>query len=212
MATPKTTPEEKLFAVIQGASLPSPRARAQTLSIGAVFSRAHGALSSIDLPRVNQALLIAIVLLGACALVAPLLMQPQMDRVLQEATKQQMPFVMAPPLERLSSSEESVRHMRTQDPFRVGEATPAPPAPPAPTGAIPGQPPPGTDARSLLADFRLVGISRGAVTTVMIEQISQNKTSILKVDDQIDQFTVKEILTDRVILQVGSGPEEADLF
>lgn len=212
MAVQKTTPEEKLFAVIQGASFPSPRARAPILSIGAVFSRAHGALSSIDLPRVNQALLIAIVLLGACALVAPLLMQPQMDRVLQEATKQQTPFVMAPPLEGLSSAEESVQHMRTQDPFRVGEATPAPLAIPAPTGAIPGQPPPGTDARSLLADFRLVGISRGAVTTVMIEQISQNKTSILKVDDQIDQFTVKEILTDRVILQVGSGPEEVDLF
>ncbi len=206
MAAQKTTPEEKLFAVIQGAAAPSPRARAQTLSIGAVFSQAQGALSSIDLPRVNQALLIAIALLGAFALVAPLLMQPQMDHVLQEAAKQSVPFVMAPPLEGLSSADESVQRMRTQDPFRVGEAIPAAP------GAILGLPPPGSDARSLLADFRLVGISRGAVTTVMVEQISQNKTSILKVGDQIGQFTVKEILADRVILQVGSGPEEVNLF
>jgi hypothetical protein len=135
----------------------------------------------------------------------PLVMQPQMDHVLQEAAKQSTPFVMAPPLEGLAGSEESVQRMRTQDPFRVGETVPT-------SQPISGQPPTGLDARSLLADFRLVGISRGAVTTVMVEQISQNKTSVLKVGDLFTQFTVKEILADHVILQeVGSG-EEVDLF
>ena len=204
MAAQKPTPEEKLFAVIQGAASASPRARTQTLSFVTVVSQAQGLLRHLDLPRINQALLVAIALLGAFALVGPLVMQPQMDHVLQEAAKHSAPFVIAPPLEGLSGSEESVQRMRTQDPFRVGETVL--------TKSMPGQPPQVADAQSLLAGFRLVGISRGAVTTVMVEQVSQNKTSVLKVGDQMDQFTVKEILADRVIFQVGSGPQELDLF
>jgi len=206
MAAQKTTPEEKLFAVIQGAAAPSPRARAQTLSIGAVFSQAQGALSSIELPRVNQALLIAIALLGAFALIAPLLMQPQMDHVLQQAAKQSVPFLMEPPLQGLKTTEDVVQLMRSQDPFHVGDTLPGA----APAAGLPPAVSPPADSHQLLADLRLVGISFGAVPTAMIEQTSQQKTNVLKAGEQVGQFTVKEIQRDRVILQLGD--QDLELF
>lgn len=211
MPAQKTTPEEKLFAVIQGAAHPSPRAKAQALSFGSMTPALQGLLQAVDLPRVNQALVVAIALLGACILVTPLLMQPNLDRLVDRAAKQTVPFVIAPPLEGVKTTEDYVSLMRVRDPFGMGELPPSAAAVNrsseiAPPGA------PGTDVQALLADLRLVGISRGIMTTVMIEQISQNKTTILKVGDQIDQFTITEILSDRVILRVGAGPEEVDLF
>lgn len=211
MPSQKTTPEEKLFAVIQGAAHPSPRAKAQALSFGSMTLALQGLLQAVDLPRVNQALVVAIALLGACILVTPLLMQPNLDRLVERAAKQTVPFVIAPPLEGVKTTEDYVSLMRVRDPFGMGELPPPAAAVNrsseiAPPGA------PGTDVQTLLADLRLVGISRGIVTTAMIEQISQNKTTILKVGDQIDQFTITDILSDRVILQVGAGPEEVDLF
>ena len=199
MAAQKTTPEEKLFAVIQGAAAPSPRARAQALSIGAAFSQAQGVLKGIDLPQVNQALLIAIALLGACALVGPLLMQPQMDRVLQQAAQHSVPFLMEPPLQGLQATEDAVSRMRSQDPFHVGDALPGT----ATTSMTPPSVTPPTDPHQLLADLRLVGISFGMVPTAMIEQVSQQKTNVLKVGDPVDQFIVKDIQRDRVILRLG---------
>jgi hypothetical protein len=46
--------------------------------------------------------------------------------------------------------------------------------------------------------------------TTMIEQISQNMTHVLKAGDPIGAFTVKEILQDRAVLQMGE--QEIELF
>ena len=203
--TQKPTPEEKLFAVIQGAQQASPRARTQAMSLATVSTQVQALLRGVDLPRINRALSIVVIGLGAWCVLGPLLLRPRIDRVLQQARKYLAPFVIAPPLEGLNASTDYVARMRSKDPFRVSDATASrPQAPSAATGA------PAPNAKALLADFKLVGIARGTVPQAMIEQVSQKTTHVLKAGDPIGPFTVKEVLEDRVILQVGT--QEVELF
>ena len=55
MAVP--TPEEKLFAVIQGAKHKPLRRAPSSLSPAALTARLRGAAAALDVPKVNQALL-----------------------------------------------------------------------------------------------------------------------------------------------------------
>jgi len=48
------------------------------------------------------------------------------------------------------------------------------------------------------------------VPQAMVEQVSQQTTHVLKAGDPLGPFTVKEVLEDRVILQIGT--EELELF
>ena len=204
MATQKPTPEEKLFAVIQGAQQASPRARAQTVSLATVSAQVQTLLRGVELPRVNRALSMGVIGLGAWCVLSPLLLRPRMDRVLTQVTKYLAPFVIAPPLDGLKPSDEYVTLMRTSDPFRVGDA--AAKSRPATAASAPAT----ANAKALLADFKLVGISRGVVLQAMVEQVSQQTTHVLKAGDPLGPFTVKEVLEDRVILQIGT--EELELF
>jgi len=199
--TQKPTPEEKLFAVIQGASQASPRARVHAVPLAAMTAHLTTILRQMDLPRINRALSVAIIGLAAWCVLSPLLLRPRMDRVLKQATKYLAPFVIAPPLEGLKASDTYIAAMRTTDPFRVGDAAVTP---------RPAVAPPTANATALLADFKLVGIARGTVPQAMVEQVSQQTTHVLKAGDPLGPFTVKEVLEDRVILQIGT--EELELF
>jgi len=202
--TPKPTPEEKLFAVIQGAKQASPRARVQAFPLATLTVQLQAILREMDLPRINRGLSVAIIALAAWCLLNPLLLRPRMDRVLKQATKYLAPFVIAPPLDGLKSSDDYVALMRTSDPFRVGDAAKTPR--PATAASAPAA----VNAKAMLADFKLVGIARGAVLQAMVEQVSQQTTHVLKAGDPLGPFTVKEVLEDRVILQLGT--EELELF
>jgi len=199
--TQKPTPEEKLFAVIQGASQASPRARVHAVSLSTLSAPLQRLLQQTDLPRINRGLTVLIIALAGWCLLNPLLLRPRIDRVLQKAAKYLAPFVIAPPLEGLKASDDYITLMRAKDPFRVGDA-------PLQPQAVSTQPTP--DTQALLADFKLVGIAQGAVPRAMIEQVSQQMTHVLKAGDPIGPFTVKEVLEDRVILQIGT--EELELF
>jgi len=201
MPAPKPTPEEKLFAVIQGASQASPRARVHAVPLAALTAQFQTILRQMDLPRINHGLSLVIMGLAGWCLLGPWLLRPRMDRVLKRATKYLAPFVIAPPLEGLKASDAYIAAMRTKDPFRVGDAAVTP---------RPAVAPPTANAKALLADFKLVGIARGPVPRAMIEQVSQQTTHVLKAGDPIGPFTVKEVLEDRVILQIGT--EELELF
>lgn len=203
MATQKPTPEEKLFAVIQGARQASPRAKVHVLPLAAVMAQVQAILRELDLPRINRGLSVIIIGLAGWCLLGPLLLRPRMDRVLKQATKYLAPFVIAPPLDGLKPSDGYVGLMRTSDPFRVGEPAAKPRQ--ATAAAVPT-----ANAKAMLADFKLVGIARGAVPTAMVEQVSQQTTHVLKAGDPLGPFTVKEVLEDRVVLQVGT--EELELF
>ncbi len=134
MATQKPTPEEKLFAVIQGAKTPPIRGRSSALSIAGVGQRVLAAVGPMDLPRVNQALTLGMALLGACA-AGQLVLRPSVDRLMARS-EQPPPFRIAAPLEGLRPLDEYLPRVLEQDPFRVGQgpaATVARPGPPGPS-------------------------------------------------------------------------------
>lgn len=198
MAGPPT-PEEKLFAVIQGAKH-KPLRRPPSPSLAELAARLRGAAASLDVPKVNQALLALMVPLGAWCALGPFFMRPSSERLLARARQQVTPFLIAPPQDGLRPAEESAQLLRSHDLFGVGEPAAAPAAPAAPV------PPP---AQPQLSDLRLVGIARGAAPTAMVEQVSANMTHVLKVGDAIDGFTVTAILEDRVMLLDPTGQEVA---
>lgn len=200
MPEPQPTPEEKLFAVIQGAKQPPIRRRPAAHSIGALGAKLASAVGPIDLPRVNQALTIVVVFLGLWCLISPWLMWPRLDRVLARARTPSAPFAVKP-LEGLRSVEEYLQAVITQDPFRIGQAA-RPVRPPEPDE--PGQP----DPKALLAQLRLVGIAWAEEPQVMIEY--EKQTYFLKVGDVIGRFTIKEIQPDRAVLRLGT--QDLELF
>jgi len=205
MTAQPPTPEEKLFAVIQGAPASSPRPRKRSVDLTALRVRVQTVVSAVDLPQVNQALLGLIVLVGIWCVLNPFIARPQIDRLLSRVTQQIEPFIIAPPLEGLRSLEDYVQMMTAQDPFRIGDTG---------LGVPPSQPvvtqPPSQTAQALLGDLRLVGISQGATaeSIAMIEQVSTRQTHFLKAGDRISQFTVQQILEDRVVLQYGTQTVE----
>ena len=204
MTIQKPTPEEKLFAVIQGAHHSGPRAKATTLSLGKIGAMVFALIGPMTLPRVNRLLMWVVGMLAALCLISPVTMQPRVSRVLLQAQRQVSPFVIAPPLEGLKSSDAYVQLIREQDPFRI-EATHQ-----EPTRVQ--QPPEqqGPSAKDVVADLKLVGISWGEEPVAMIEQGSSKQTHVLKVGDVLGAVTVKTILPDRVVLRVGE--EEVELF
>lgn len=200
MAVQKPTPEEKLFAVIQGAKQPPLRGRPQALSLATVGIRLSSLIGPLDLPRVNQWLTGLVIALGLLCLIGPFFMTPRMSRIIAQAHAPIPPFVVAP-LDGIRPLEEYLQGMITQDPFRVGET----PRASAPSGDTP---PAVSDPRALVKDLQLVGISFGEKPVAMIER--QQQTYVLKVGESLGEFTVKEILKDRVILHVGN--QDLELF
>ena len=201
MATQKPTPEEKLFAVIQGAKTPPIRGRSSALSLAGVGQRFMTAVGPMDLPRINQALTVMMAILGACA-AGQLFLRPGVDRLMARS-EPSPPFRIAAPLDGLRPLEEYLPRILEQDPFRVGQAPAvAHQEPPAPSE------PPKPDPKALIASMRLVGIAWGDSPTAMIEQDKQ--TYFLKPGDALGSLTVKEILRDHVILK--AGDQEVELF
>lgn len=197
MASP--TPEEKLFAVIQGAS-PSPlKPRSAPFS----WRRANGELArrlgALDLPKVNQALIVAAGLLGVLCLLQPLVFWPRVDRLLAEAPGPVSP-TFVPPLQGLKPLEHYLEVMTAQDPFRIGES-------PATAGASMAVAPP-VDPRTLVADMKIVGISWSDQPVAMIEQRGQ--TYVVRQGEAIGSATVKEVQKDRVLLTING--QDVELF
>lgn len=201
MAASTPTPEEKLFSVIQGAKHKPLRRPSSTLSLAAVRAQVRGAFAALDVPKVNQALVLLMVPLGLFCAFGPILMRPSPARLLAQARERPVPFVIPPPLEGLRPAEELIQLVRINDPFGISER---------PTAAVTAPPVQPLQAQQMLGDLRLVGIARGAVPTAMVEQVSQNLTSVLKVGDVVGGFTVKAILEDRVVLDAGG--QELELF
>ena len=201
----KSTPEEKLFAVIQGAKPGHPRTHAQAISLASLGPQLLSWLRSMDLPRINRLLVTAAVVLLAVCLIFPLVMRPQVESVIARAEAKQVAFSMPPPLDGLRAPEVYVQTMMLQDPFRVSEP---PLIPPQARQAAPDSTSPG--AQALLSNLRLVGISWDEEPVAMIENQETQQTNILKTGDALGSFTVKEILEDKVILKYGI--QEVELF
>ncbi len=202
----KPTPEERLFAVIQGAAHRTLRRNAPALTLAGLAGKALGIVGPLDLPRINQGLLVVAIGLGALCAVSPFIVRPRLEHVLGKAQQYLAPFVMAPPLEGLRPTDEYVSALRRADPFRLGEA---PPAEPGAEPVIARPPPPA--AQQALGNLRLVGIAKtGARPRAMIEDVTQNATSIVGVGDIVGPFTVKAILEDRVVFDAGGA--EMELF
>ena len=205
MEIKKPTPEEKLFAVIQGAPHAPLRPRAQALSLALARRSLAAFIGPLELPRINRLLAVVVAVLGAACLLAPLIMQPQVERVMNRASTQSVPFVIAKPLEGVKPLADYSELMREKDPFQVGSATPAG----QPTASTNPQPRP-QQFQDALADLKLVGISWGDDPTVMIEELSTHETHFLKTGQSVGPFTVKEILQDRVMLR--AGEQDVELF
>lgn len=190
MATPKPTPEEKLFAVIQGAQQP-PIRRAKAAAWPQLTARVASAIGPFDLPRVNQLLMALAALLALLCATTPLFMRPSISAILNAVGPQPVP-VIPKPLDGLKSLETYQEILQTQDPFRIAAA---------PSTAAPDEPiePPPPDPKTLLSEAKLVGISWGAEPVAMVEQ--QEQTFFLKLGDALGGLTVKEILKDRVVFE-----------
>lgn len=203
MAAAKPTPEEKLFAVIQGAKSTPLRGRGSALSFKQRLQQMGARVGAIDLPRANQ-LLMAVMALLVAGLAAQFFTQPSVERLIAQAQEPE-PFRIAPPLQGLKPLDEYLPKVLEQDPFRTGHTSSA--AAGASNTEKP-EPAPPADPKALIANLRLVGIAWGDAPTAMIEQDKQ--TYFLKPGDPIGALTVKEILKDHVILK--SGDQEVDLF
>lgn len=201
MTPPQPTPEEKLFAVIQGAKGSSLRARSGERSLGKIGARLWTAVGPLDLTRVNQALMGLLGMLALLCLIQPLVMRPRVSRLIHKTRELRVPLA-PPPLEGLRPLDEYVQTVAQADPFRVGETPFAPPpvATPPETPAI--------DPQTLTSGLKLVGISWGAEPVAMIEQGEQ--THVLKAGQQLGEITVKDILQDRVLLRIGG--QDVELF
>ncbi len=199
MAAQKPTPEEKLFAVIQGAKQPPLRKPVQALSLAGIRSNLVSLIGPFDLPRVNQLLTGVVAIFGVLCLVGPFLMTPSMSRLMAQVQRPPPPFVTAP-FEGLRPLEAYLQGITTQDPFRVGAAPHV--------GPQPVETPSAPDPRTLLKDLQLVGISFGEEPVAMIER--QKQTYFLRAGETLGEFTVKEILKDRVILHIGT--KDLELF
>ena len=202
------TPEEKLFAVIQGAQAPSPRAKARALPVQQLWKAVATFARPMELPRINRWLLWAAGGLALLCVVNPLILQPKISRVVSQGAVPSASWEIAPPLDGLQPTEMYVQLMQTRDPFRIevrpqpDQSQQAPPPPPAP--------PPRPDPHQLIAGLKLVGISWGAAPEVMIEDSSSQQTFILHVGGTVGNAQVKEILQDRVVLRVGD--QDVELF
>ncbi len=189
-----------MFAVIQGAKAPPVRGRSPAFSAAVVGQRIAALIGPVGLPRINQALIAVMAVLGAC-LAGQLFILPSVDRLMARS-EQPPPFQIAAPLAGLKPLEEYLPRVLEADPFRVGQ-TPA--QNPAASGQSASQE---LDPKTLVASMRLVGIAWGDAPTAMIEQDKQ--TYVLKTGDLIGSLTVKEILRDHVILKAGN--QEVELF
>ena len=201
MAAPKPTPEEKLFAVIQGAKATPLRGRGSAKSFKQLLQQVKTSIGPIDLPRINKLLIVVMGLLVA-GLIAQFFSQPNVNRLIAQAGEP-APFRIAPPLQGLKPLEEYLPKVLEQDPFRVGQTT-------VQASADASEPAAGkqSDAKALIANLRLVGISWGDLPTAMIEQDKQ--TYFLKPGDTLGALTIKAIQKDHVILKLGD--QEVDLF
>ncbi len=193
------TPEEKLFAVIQGASQPPIRRGPQGLAHAA--ARIVAAAKAVDLPRINQALMAVVALLGVLCLASPFVMRPRLEPLLTQATQPAAPAAVAP-LAGLRPADVYLDVMIRQDPFRIGEQ-------PVTAPVVPVVEPPPPDPQALVAGFKLVGVSWGKEPTAMVED-EQHQTHFLRTGDPLGALTVKEIQKDRVIFS--AGEQEAELF
>lgn len=195
----KPTPEEKLFAVIQGAAhQPIRRSRAATWPL--LTARVAAAIGPLDLPRVNQLLMGIAAMLALLCVGTPLVMRPSVAQIIAAVGPQ--PIARIPkPLEGLKALEEYQQVLQTQDPFRIADV-------PAPAPVTEVSPPPPPNPRALLGDVKLVGISWGPQPVAMIEQNAQ--TFFLKAGDLFGTLTVKEVLQDRVIFRAGEQDVELE--
>lgn len=198
MASPKPTPEEKLFAVIQGAKSPPVRKPGRGRSLAFAGQRVLALAQAADLPFVNRMLLglMAVLVLG---FFTPLFNLPSVERLIATSQPPAL-FRMAAPLEGLKPLEDTLLQVLQNDPFRVGST-------PLPAGG-PSSSTPAPDAAATLSDLRLVGIAWGEVPIAMIEQ--NNQTYFLKAGDSLGSFTIKEVLRDHVILR--SANQDVELF
>ena len=207
MAPQKSTPEEKLFAVIQGAKHPPVRSRVQALSLASVGAILKTLTDSLDLSRINQALTVVIGILAGVCVLNPLVMHPRLDRLLAQAAQQMVPFEIGPPLEGLRSTETTVQFIQDHDPFHI-----SPPAgtPSAAAASEESPEPAAPNYQAALQDFKLVGISWGADPTAMIEQQSTHQTFFLRPGQVVGPFTVKAVSPNRVTLH--AGDQDFELF
>ena len=203
MATQKPTPEEKLFAVIQGAAHPPLRKGAKAVSLRRMGAQVWALVGPFDLPRVNQVLFVMAGALGLWG-VAEFFMRPDLGRLMARATQHAAPFTMPPPLEGIKLSEEYIRVVTQQDPFGTEAALRGQSQ--STQAATPAKP----NYQAELADLRLVGVSWGAEPTAMIEQRSTQQTQFLAPGSTVGPFTIKKILPDRVILH--AGDQDVELF
>lgn len=199
MPPSKPTPEEKLFAVIQGAQQQPLRRRPQAMSLAQAGSRLTSIVTAMDLPQVNQALMGVVGALALLCLLNPLMMRPRVDRLLSRIEPRGATVIPAP-LEGLRALETYLETMARQDPFRIGARPLA--AASVSTPEIPAR----VDPKTLLGNAKLVGIAFGDVPMAMVEQ--QQQTYFLKVGDALGSLTVKEILKDRVVFEAGEDVVE----
>ncbi len=191
------TPEEKLFAIIQ-------RGGNGTPMVATLWRRVQESLTHprLELAQVNRALYVGIGLLLLANLLLPLLWRPRVEQITAKAVQQIEPVTFEPPLVGLQPAEAYVQIFKEHNPFHVLE--PALVAIQAPTSGA-------GYAELLKQDFRLVGISWAAEKPVaMVEQVSQQRTYVVKMGDPLPPFTVKAVLEDRVVLTVES--QELELF
>lgn len=206
MELKKPTPEEKLFAVIQGEPHASLRPRSPAASLALVRRQLTALIGPLELPRINRLLSLVVVGLGVLCLLAPLVMQPQLERFVNQANAQSTPFVIAKPLQGVKPLADYSQLLQEQDPFRLAGAAGGERSPASPATQAPSTP----QFQDALADLKLVGISWSSDPTVMIEELSTRETRFLRPGQTVGPFTIKEILPDRVILRAGG--QELELF
>ena len=198
------TPEEKLFAIIQhgGSGTPMAAARRLLLSPKQIWTRAQEFLTHprIELVYLNRALYAGIGLLLLANLLLPLLWRPSVEQITAKAVQQIEPVMFEPPPTAVGA-EAYVQIFTEHNPFRVLE--PAPVIAQAQTSGA-------GYAELLKQDFRLVGISWEAEPVAMVEQVSQQRTYVVKTGDSLPPFTVKAVREDRVVLTVDE--QELELF
>ena len=200
----KPTPEEKLFAVIQGAAHPPLRSKRSSRSILDMGRTAWAMAGSIGVPQVNHALVTFNILL-ALVCVAGAFMRPDERKLMGLAAQSPGRFTIAPPLAGMQPVEELVELMRAKDPFHIAE-----PIATVPTPNTTPPPPTGPDFQAALSQLKLVGIARGEEATAMIEDKASQQTHFLRRGETIGVFTIKEVLPDHVILR--AGDQDFDLF
>lgn len=162
----------------------------------------NGFAIRLSLAAANRILIAAIALGLILAAVNTLAFKPDLNWVFSRVAKVNTPGQEIPSIPSLKPFEEYLAAINKRNLFIPPTAAPVA-APEAGQAAVAD-----STAAKMLEDLQLVGIAWGAYPEAMIRDKKENRTHFLKEEQVFKGIKVKQILKDRVIVELGGLQKE----